>query len=347
MEVAICADLSSSTKGLLEAMRTNMWYLMHYLTSYQPQPDVRFGMVLYGKPGYGEKNDYNRLISDLGKRINSIQEELYSTSVSEPALENFPEKALLKTIEELSWSEGTDVYKTIFFIGNGAINTSELKKIAKAAKKKGIIVNAMYYKTYHNLAELNQWTELAKALEVELVVIDPTLVTPWEKDIKSSNTELMLQANEKYNNTFLYYGEGGYRRHQMYLQMDKYASESGKNCLELRFMYKISENYFGVNSDWDLIDYSMHASIDTTKLDKKLLPEQYRTMTFENILKVVERKKEERLYLRDIGNIYSSRNRILTHDYYQEYKGTVHRALYFTILEVINSQIDNYHLILD
>ena len=52
-DIAICADLSYSTKGLLDALRQNMWYLMHYLTVYSPQPNVRIGMMCYGKIGFG------------------------------------------------------------------------------------------------------------------------------------------------------------------------------------------------------------------------------------------------------------------------------------------------------
>ncbi len=346
-DIAICADLSYSTKGLLDALRQNMWYLMHYLTVYNPQPNVRIGMMCYGKIGFGRENNYIRLVSDLSNRMNAMQQEMYAMVNGEPALESFPEIALLRTIDELSWSKESNSYKTIFFMGNGKLHSKHFNDIVKAAKKKGIIIHVMYYQAYSNQEEINSWMGLCKELGVELQYINPSLVLPLEREIKSSNTDISMEANEKYNNTFIPYGERGQRELNKFLELDAYAKQTGMHCEEFRLLYKVSNNYLGANTSWDLVDLSISGQVDTNKIDKKYLPEIYRSMSYKDLLSVIERKKEERMYLREIVNITSRRNVLLTHDYYQEYKAVIRKSLSIMLMQNINQDIDNVHLIME
>jgi len=349
MEIALCVDLSASTNGLLDALRTNMWYLMYYLTSYQPQPDVYIGLVLYGKPGYGKKNNYIKIQSDLSKNINFIQQELYSTLVTINAKENYPEKAVLTCLTELSWSKELNTYRTIVMIGNGALtNKTDMDEIAKISQKKGIIINTIYYQTYQSEREIIQWKKIAKMCNGTATLIDPAVAQPWEKDIKSSNSDFISEVNDKFNSTFIYYGEDGNKKFAKYMGMDDYARETGPICLEFRLMYKISENYIGVNKDWDLVDLSIvEGKIDSNSIDKKTLPEEYQKMSFKTILRFVDTKKEERLYLEEITGIVAKRNKILTREYYQEYRPIIKRSFYIILMEIFNSQTDNFHEILD
>lgn len=347
VDVAICADLSTSTKGLLDALRTNMWYLMHYLTVYSPQPNMRIGMVCYGKPNYHKENDYTKVISDLSTRINLIQDELYNTVNGEPARESAPESALLTTINSLSWSKEPESFKTIYFIGNGMLHARHFNDIVKAAKKKDIKINVMYYHSYNSEPEIATWSALAKELNTELIYVEPSVILPLEREIKSANIDIMLEANKKYNNTFIYYGEHGQKEYNQFLELDRYAKETGMHCLEFRLLYKISDNYLGANKAWDLVDLSIMGELDTTKIDKKFLPEIYKKMSFKDLLNAVERKKEERMYLRDIATITAKKNVILTHDYYQEYKAIIRKSLYIMIMQNLNEQVDNVHLIMD
>ena len=349
MEIALCVDLSASTTGVLDALRTNMWYLMYYLTSYQPQPDVHVGLVLYGKPGYGKENSYIKKVSDLGKNINFILEELYATQVVINAKENYPEKALLTCMNELNWSDEPETYRTIVIIGNGAlIGNADMAEVVKISLKKEIIVNTIYYQTYQSEREIIQWQRLAKACNGISTVIDPAVAQPWEKDIKSSNSDFIAEVNDKYNSTFLHYGEDGNKKFAKYMGMDDYARETGPICLEFRLMYKISENYIGVNKDWDLVDLSIvNGKIDTNKIDKKTLPPEYQNMTFKDIVRFVNIKKEERLYLQEITAIVAQRNKMLTREYYQEYRPIIKRSFYIVLMEIFNAQSDNFHEILD
>ncbi len=349
MEIAFCVDLSASTDGLLEAMRTNMWYIMYYLTSYQPQPDVYVGLVLYGKPGYGKENDYIKQVSDLSKNINFIQQELYATQVLVNAKENYPEKAALTCMTQLSWSKDPDTYKTIVMIGNGALTGNEdMAELIKLSTKKGIIVNTIYYQTYQSEREIIQWQKLAKLCNGISTVIDPAVALPWEKDIKSSNSNFIAEVNDKFNSTFIAYGEDGEKKFAKYMGMDDYARETGPICLEFRLMYKISDNYIGVNKDWDLVDLSIvNGKLDSTALDKKTLPLEYQKMSFKDIFRFVNIKKEERLYLQEITAIVAQRNKILTREYYQEYRPIIKRSFYIVLMEIFNAQTDNFHEILD
>lgn len=346
-EIGLCVDLSHSTKGMLEGLRTNMWYLMHFLTAYEPQPDVKIGMVSYGKRGYGMENNYTRKISDLSYRINLIQEELYATVNGEPARESFPEAALNKTIDELSWSKDPNTYKTIFFMGNGMLHDKYFEDIAKSLQRKGIVIHVFYYRTSHNLEEIASWEELCKELKIELKFIDPAVIMPMEREIKSTNIDIVLEANNKLNNTYIPYGEHGERDFHRYLELDQWAKQTGVHCQEFRLMYKISKNYIGANKDWDLVDLSISGQLDTNTIERKYLPEKYRNLSNTELLKVVNRKKEEREYLREIASITTKRSIILTHDYYQEYKAIIGKSLYMLIMLDINSDIDNLHLIMD
>lgn len=70
-------------------------------------------------------------------------------------------------------------------------------------------------------------------------------------------------------------------------------------------------------------------------------------MSYKDLLSVIERKKEERMYLREIVNITSRRNVLLTHDYYQEYKAVIRKSLSIMLMQNINQDIDNVHLIME
>ncbi|MCX6182205.1 MAG: hypothetical protein NT150_09785 [Bacteroidetes bacterium] len=349
MEIALCVDLSASTTGVLEALRTNMWYLMYYLTAYQPQPDVYVGLVLYGKPGYGVENDYVKIVSDFSKNINFIQQELYSTQVTINAKENFPERALLKCLTNLSWSKEPETYRSVVIIGNGSITGNEyMADAVKISLKKQIVVNTIYFQTYQSEREVIQWERVAKACNGIATVIDPAVAQPWEKDIKSSNSDFIAEVNDKYNSTFMHYGTDGNKKFAKYMGMDDFARETGPICLEFRLMYKISENYLGVNKDWDLVDLSIvNGKIDTNHIDKKTLPIEYQNMSFKDIVRLVNLKKEERLYLQEITNIVAQRNKMLTREYYQEYRPIIKRSFYIILMEIFNAQTDNFHEILD
>ena len=119
------------------------------------------------------------------------------------------------------------------------------------------------------------------------------------------------------------------------------------HCQEFRLLYKVSNNYLGANTSWDLVDLSISGQVDTNKIDKKYLPEIYRSMSYKDLLSVIERKKEERMYLREIVNITSRRNVLLTHDYYQEYKAVIRKSLSIMLMQNINQDIDNVHLIME
>lgn len=346
-DIAICADLSYSTKGLLDALRQNMWYLMHYLTVYSPQPNVRIGMMCYGKIGFGRENNYIRLVSDLSNRINAIQQEMYAMVNGEPALESYPEIALLRTIDEFSWSKDVSSYKTIFFMGNGKLRSKYFSDIVKSAKKKGIIIHVMYYQAYNNQEEIDSWMRLCKELDVDLQYINPSFVLPLEREVQSSNLDISLEANEKYNRTFIPYGEHGQREFNKYLELDACAKQTGMHCQEFRLLYKVSNNYLGANTNWDLVDLSISGQLDTNTIDKKYLPDMYRNMSYTDLLAVIDRKKEERMYLREIVNITSRRNVLLTHDYFQEYKAVIRKSLYILLMQNINQDIDNVHLIME
>jgi|GEM_PF-2907659 len=349
MEIALCVDLSASTSGLLEVLRSNMWYLTYYLNTYAEQPDINIALVLYGKPGFTKETHYIRKVADLGKNVNLIQQELYSTLVAVSAKENYPEKAVLVCLQDLSWSKEPNTYRTVVVIGNGSlVDVGAMEEIAKISKKKGIYVNTIYFKTYQNEREINQWAKLAKDCNSINYMIDPAIAQPWEKDFKSSNSSFLAEVNEKYNATMIPYGEDGHKKFAKYLSMDDFARETGPVCLEFRLMYKISENYVGLNKDWDLVDLStMGEKIDTNAIDRKLLAEQYKRIPLKTLLRVIETKKEERIYLREITAIVAQRNKMLTHDYYQEFRPIIRRSFYLVLMDLFNTQTDNYHEILD
>jgi len=180
-----------------------------------------------------------------------------------------------------------------------------------------------------------------------LQYISPSLVLPLEREMQSSNTDISMEANEKYNYTFIPYGKNGKAELSAFLELDAYAKQSGMHCQEFRLLYKVSNNYLGANTHWDLVDLSISGKLDTNKIEKNYLPDIYRNLSYIDLLLVIERKKEERMYLREIVNITSRRNVVLTHDYYQKYKAVIRKSLYILLMQNINEDIDNVHLIMD
>src|SRR5665213_1337893 len=65
IDIALCLDLSGSTNGLIDKFREGIWDIVNEVNKLSPAPEVRIGLVAYGRPSYGKSTDYVKVMYDL------------------------------------------------------------------------------------------------------------------------------------------------------------------------------------------------------------------------------------------------------------------------------------------
>ncbi len=57
IDVVFCIDFSNSTNGVSALLKDQIWGSVNNFLSMNPQPDVRVGIVGYGRPSFGGKDN--------------------------------------------------------------------------------------------------------------------------------------------------------------------------------------------------------------------------------------------------------------------------------------------------
>lgn len=218
-----------------------------------PTPNYRLGIVCMGRPSFKSENNYVQIISDLTNDIDAAAYPFYQIKdVSAPG-NYFMGHALDVAVNQINWSKDPNAIRMMFVAGNGKPSAGPgFKKPIRDAQEKGITVHSLYFMTYSNDKEQQDWNEMAAQTGGTYNIIglkEPAIVLE-----KSYDGAMLREASHMINTTYVYYGHSGISRFEMQADLDEEAELQGENQVEARTFFKVTELYQGLNASWDLID---------------------------------------------------------------------------------------------
>lgn len=254
VDIVFCIDLSASTNGILDRFRDHYWDYIHFFSQCKPATDFRIGFVAFSRPSYKRENNYVKVIRDLTNDYESLSHDLLQIKSTIEKGDQFVGAALNVCLKNISWSKNSTALKIIFLVGNGMPNTGEInyEKAATELSAKGIIINTMYCIQKAADIEKRGWQKIAEIGNGKFFPIQIKAVS--YESLHGFDLDKFHSLNRKFNNTYLYYGKSGFTKWRLQCQEDDYMYTFNTDGYCWRTHYKLSDQYQGKNSDWDLVD---------------------------------------------------------------------------------------------
>ncbi len=195
IDVVFALDTTGSMSGMIAGAKRKIWSLANEISSGQPRPIVRFGLV-----GYRDINDaYITKVTGLSTDMDAMYDELMAFTADGGG--DGPEhvnQALADALDKMEWKQGPKVLRLVFLVGdapphndyNDGLNSEAL---AKRAKEKGIIVNAIRTGTDNTTGEA--WKKIASLSGGQFHSIAQSggmvaVATPYDKKLAKLNLAL-------------------------------------------------------------------------------------------------------------------------------------------------------------
>ena len=206
VEVVFALDTTSSMGGLIEGAKRKIWSLVNFISSGQPQPHVRIGLLAYRDLG----DAYVTRFFDLSDDLDQVFEHLKGFRAEGGG--DTPEhvaRALSEAVSRPGWSKGDKVARIIYLVGDAPPHYDyddgfNVDAAARRAAQLGIHVNAIRCgedpeaeRAFRRIASLGkgQFSTVEQGGGVAAVA------TPYDSKLAELNRRLL--------ETTVAYGEGG------------------------------------------------------------------------------------------------------------------------------------------
>ncbi len=309
VDVVFVLDTTGSMSGLIDAAKEKIWSIATTMSSAQPTPEIRIGLV-----GYRDRGDaYVTRIIDLSSDLDSVYAALMDFQADGGG--DGPEsvnKALYDAVHEMAWSQADQAYQVIFLVGDAPPHMDyqgevQYPAILASAAEKGIVVNAIQC---GNMADTIQpWTQIASLgrgsyFQVEQAGSAVAMTTPYDEEIASLSAKL--------DETRLYYGTTA-EKEKMSAKIAataklheraSMASRAGRGAFNSGEAGK--ENFLGDN---ELVEAVASGSVKLDELDKDALPEALKPMAPEAqatyVAELAQERKELETRVRELADARS------------------------------------------
>lgn len=294
VDIVFCLDLSSSANGLIDRMRNHIWDYWYYLSRCDPQPNYRIAVVAYSRFSYGKKSGYTRVLHDLTTDFEPMSNVLYKIPSRIEKGDQYVGSALNTCLKKISWSKDPNALKVVFLVGNGDIKLGpdDIDEVVKKMTAQNIIINTIYCTVPGERKAIRGWQRLAENGNGKMEVM--SIRNRYFDRLNQFDLQKFRYLNRKFNNTYLYYGEGGAKRWRMLNQEDNNVFITNTEGYRYRALYKISEDYQRKNHRWDLVDLYYSNPVAFMNVERKLLNDSCKKMTQEDLKAYIIYKKYER-----------------------------------------------------
>ena len=211
IEVVFVLDTTSSMSGLIHAAREKIWSIATTMASAQENPDIRMGLVAFRDRGDAYITRTYDLSSDLDSMYASLMDFRAQGGGDGPESVN---QALYDAVHDISWSDDSNVYKTIFLVGDAPPhmnydNDVKYPVTLQAAARKGIIVNAIQSGQHQHTRPA--WQQIAALGQGEYFQVENSgnavaVATPFDEELSALAAKL--------EDTRLYFGDEETRKAQ-------------------------------------------------------------------------------------------------------------------------------------
>lgn len=344
VDLVICLDCSGSMNGLLDSARLKLWDVVNELAKIKPTPVLRVAVYSYGGNGadYPAAGGFIRKEIDLTTDLDAVYEKLSNLKITGST--EYATTVSKKAIEEQKWSDDKGSLKLVFVCGNE--NADQDKAVSyddlgKAAKDKGVIVNAIYCGPNGD-GVAPGWQSLAEKGGGKFANIDQNkasqlvIATPFDKEL--------AELSGKLNTTYVAYGKDGKEKADNQKKQDDNAAKAGgggaggaANAAS-RAEAKGGAQYR--NSDWDLLDRMKNdPKFDLKTLKEEEMCEEMRKLKPEEREGYLKKKAEERAEIqKKIADLSAKRSKHIDEEKKKEPKSAGDKALDDALKATIRTQ---------
>jgi Mg-chelatase subunit ChlD len=300
IDVVFVLDTTGSMSGLIQTAKEKIWSIATTMSSAQPTPEIRIGLV-----GYRDRSDaYVTKVIDLSDDLDSVYAALMDFQADGGG--DGPEsvnKALYDAVNEMSWSNSKQSYQAIFLVGDAPphmdYNEVQYPEIIADARSKGIVFNTIQCGNLNSTIE--PWTQIASLgqgnfFQVEQAGSAVAYVSPYDKEI--------AELSAKLDDTRLYYGsrEEKQKMAEKVAATDKMHASSSIETRARRGVFNASvagrTNALGDN---ELVDAIASGEIELDEIEAEALPEALQAMA----------PPEQKVYIAEVAAERADLNRQL------------------------------------
>jgi Mg-chelatase subunit ChlD len=297
VEVVFVLDTTGSMSGLIQAAKEKIWSIATTMTSAQPAPEIRMGLVAYRDRG----DEYVTRVVDLSTDIDSMYAQLMDLQAAGGG--DGPEsvnQALDRAVNAMTWSRDPDTYRVIFLVGDAPPHMDyqddvQYPQTLALAAHNGIIVNTIQC---GDEAETRQrWQQIAALSQGSYFRVDQAgsavaIATPFDAELAKLSAAL--------DSTRLYYGSAA-ERQRFDRKLDATAklhalASPASQARRAAFNASVSgeENFAGKG---ELISDVASGRVDLAAVDADLLPEPLQAVPAEERKRIVAESAAKRAEL--------------------------------------------------
>ncbi len=281
IDVVFVLDTTGSMSGLIEGAKQKIWSIANTISTAQPRPTVRMGLV-----GYRDRGDaYITTLTTLTDDLDAVYADLMKFEAGGGG--DGPEsvnQALLEGVMLQPWSEDPMALKLIYLVGDAPPHMdyeqdTKYSETCSTAAAKGIIVNTIQCGTWGETAAI--WQEIARLAEGEYFAIQQdggvtVVATPYDAELAALGANMAATAC----------GWGDASEQSMAadkLELGRdIAADAPVAAQAARAGYFISAS--GKSSalgQKELVDDVTSGRVDLEKIQKDELPEEFQNLTLE------------------------------------------------------------------
>ncbi len=294
IRVALLLDTSGSMSGLIEQAKSQLWNILNELNDYEihgETPRILISLYEYGSQKHGSYSGYIRQLLPFTTDMDLVSDKLFQLRTG--GSKEYCGQVLYKSLNDLRWGKNTDDLKLVYIAGNESINQGpqSFSAACRSARKMDVTVNTIFCGDQYDGIQMG-WKQGAELGKGEYMFINHNHETvyyesPYDDEIQSLNMRL--------NSTYIPMGAKGKVAYENQTRQDQNAGSYSRANYANRTSYKISKNY--KNESWDLVD-AYEADSAVVK-EKASLPEEYQTLSDEEIEEKIQAKRAERESIKD------------------------------------------------
>ena len=312
IEVVFILDTTSSMSGLIQAAKEKIWSIATSMASARQNPDIKMGLVAFRDRG----DDYVTRVYDLSEDLDSMYVSLMDFHAAGGG--DGPEsvnQALYDAIHKVSWSQGDNVYRVAFLVGDAPPhmdypNDVRYPVTLAQARRKGIVVNTIQ-SGQHDYTR-PAWQEIAALghgdyFQVEHSGNAVAVATPFDDELSQLAAQL--------ESTRIYFGDVEQRELQnRKLDANARLRESLSIAAQARrsaFNATASgkKNFLGEN---ELVEAITSGRVELDEIEIRQLPASMQALAPQEQIEVITEQARRRDQLqRQIEALSESRNRYI------------------------------------
>lgn len=292
IQAAILLDVSNSMDGLIDQAKAQLWNMVNVMGRTKcngAAPEIEIALYEYGRSTNEVTNGYVKQIMPFSNNLDELSKKLFELITN--GGDEYCSTVILKSLNELKWDTGKNIYKVIFISGNedyiqGKVTYTEA---CAKAKEMGVIVNTIYCGTKEQGIR-EHWNMGTECGNGSFTNINQDAVI---EDIPTPYDTVLYSLNKKLNATYIGYGSMGNSAMAQQAEMDQLNYAANKSAGAKRVAAKGKASVYK-NDSWDVVDASTKDEAFYKTVDMKTLPDSLKNKSREELKKIIDIKSAER-----------------------------------------------------